>query len=35
VRKQQYFAKYRRPIIDFRLDDDGDGYYLQVIYALT
>ena len=35
VRKQQYFAKYRRPIIDFLLDDDGDGYYLQVIYALT
>jgi len=35
VRKQRFFAGYRRPILDFSLEDRGDHYYLAVASALV
>lgn len=34
LRKQRYFAQYRRPILDFHLEDIGSGYHLTVISLL-
>ena len=33
-RKQKYFRKYRRMIVDFELRDTGRGYELQVVSTL-
>lgn len=35
VRKQRFFAGYRRPIPNSSLEDRGDHYYLAVASALV
>jgi len=35
LRKQRSFAHFRRPILNFSLEDRGDQYYLMVASALT
>ena len=35
ARKQRYFSQLRRPILDYRLVDTGEGYHLSVVSALT
>jgi len=34
-RKRKYFAQYKRPILNFMLQDTGDGYHLTVISAVV
>jgi hypothetical protein len=35
ARKLRYFAAYARPIVGFTVEDDGKGYYVQVMSVLS